>query len=164
MNVIEKLMCLTAGCCNCNPERPGLASHAESCPYRLASEVQDEISSLQALDMEFGQVEAWICMNTDFTEGEYVREHGAEGLIAALERLKARVRQWFPIKTVPDAVRAEARLVDLWSPGTHGYVVAGRWWDQDGLWLDEEGFPCQPTHWMPRPAPPGRLKARFYLE
>lgn len=46
---------------------------------------------LERLDVQFGKVEAWIALNTDFTRGQHHAEKGAEGLIAALERMKARI-------------------------------------------------------------------------
>jgi hypothetical protein len=48
-----------------------------------------ERDKLRALDAQSGKVEAWIAMHTDFIEPPHEGEKGAEGLIAALERMKA---------------------------------------------------------------------------
>jgi len=49
----------------------------------------DERDSLRKLDAQFGEVEAWICLHTDFAAPPHETEKGASGLIAALKRMKA---------------------------------------------------------------------------
>lgn len=58
-------------------------------PPCLGCEAADTIERLRRLDVQFGQVEAWICMHTDFASPPHQDEAGAQGLIAALDRLKA---------------------------------------------------------------------------
>mgnify|MGYP006330046387 CR=1 FL=1 len=63
--------------------------------------------------------------------------------------------EWQPIETAPKDVKDAAIPVLLWSPSTHTYPLFGRYWTQLDQWEEDCGATeCNPTHWMPLPAPP----------
>lgn len=115
--------------------------------------LRDENNRLRRLDAQFALVEVWICMNTDFAEADPT-ESGVVGMLTALERLR---RGWRPIQDVTPEIKERERLVLLWAPGTHGYIVLGHYSNRDGGWLAEDGdtgWPCVPTLWAPIPGLP----------
>lgn len=70
----------------------------------------DIVKRLRRLDAQAGQLEAWICMHTDFASPPHQDEAGAKGLIAALDRLKAerdalRAAHWRSLPAQPETTR-----------------------------------------------------------
>lgn len=77
--------------------------------------------------------------------------HELDAMRAAL--LAADAAAWEPISAAPGG----ATLVDLWCPQSHTYAVRGRYWEQDGQWLEEETTRVlNPVKWRPLPAPPSK--------
>jgi hypothetical protein len=58
---------------------------------------------------------------------------------------------WQPIETAPkDGTRILLWVLSQYDPRE----AVGRW-DSHGYWaIDYNDVPCDPTHWMPLPAPP----------
>lgn len=66
------------------------------------------------------------------------------------KRKIAQASGWQPIATAPNEEDSDGAVSGLivWSNG----VQMG--WLMGTTWVDAQGLPIQPTHWMPLPAPP----------
>ncbi len=105
----------------------------------------------------------------NMAEAEYLREEGYHNLHYAMEEAKKAIQStsqpetsqvWQPIETAP----RDGTLVDLWRDCER---LCDFYWGEGGRhsWCRKEGYPVklrilaeQPTHWMPRPAPPVSTK------
>jgi len=85
--------------------------------------------------------------------GWYADEDYFETEAEAIAAWNRRAPYWIPVR---DRLPIECQRVLLIDDeecyiGTHEDVDAGGYWFRDG----DRDYPCDPTHWMPLPKPPG---------